>query len=217
MNGQEQEGGTIRRLNYPGLLAGIALVILPFLGAWWTFSLGTDALVIALSPFDVLVTSFGKEITSPLIVSLNLALKVVMIYYGGLLIAGSLLRAKEERRSLSDILVKVSARKFLWLVILFVVSVAIVDFAINEAFSRMEVPARISYLFGNTAFVLQVGPAAVKVPVTQGFTMIFGVAILVALIALAASSYQDRGTSREVRPGNADQAQGEAEPGPGQR
>ncbi|MDD1664253.1 MAG: hypothetical protein LUQ32_02755 [Methanomicrobiales archaeon] len=218
MNGQEQEGGgATRRLNYPGLLAGIALVILPFLGAWWTFSLGTDALEIALSPFDVLVTSFGKEITSPLIVSLNLALKVVMIYYGGLLIAGSLLRAQEERRSLSDILVKVSARKFLWLAILFLASVAIVDFAINEAFSRMGVPARVSYLFGNTAFVLQVGPATVTVPVTQGFTMIFGVAILVALIALAASYYQDRGTSREVRPGIADQAQGEAEQGPGQR
>ncbi|MDD1666865.1 MAG: hypothetical protein LUO96_00210 [Methanomicrobiales archaeon] len=215
MNGQDQAGGGLDRLNYPGLLAGIALVILPFLGAWWTFSLGTDALVIALSPFEVLVTSFGKEITSPLITSLNIALKLVMIYYGVLLIAGSILRAQEERRSLSDILVRASARKFLWLVILFVVSVAIADFAINEAFSRMGVPAQVPYFFGKSAFALQVGPVAMTVPVIQGFTLMFGIAVLVALIALAASYYQDRGTTgaRRVEEGNQAVSAGEKAPG----
>lgn len=212
MTGQAEGGGGLHGVNYPGLLAGVALFILPFLGAWWTFSLGTDALVIALSPFNVLVTSFGKEITSPLIVSLNLALKAVMIYYGVLLIAGSLLRAQEERRSLSGILVRASARKFLWLVILFVVSVGIADFAINEAFSRMGVPAQVPYLFGNTAFALQVGPVAMTVPVIQGFTLIFGIAVLVALIALAAYYYQEKGTLfRRVEKEKPAEAPGETE------
>jgi len=212
MTGQAEGGGGLHGVNYPGLLAGIALVILPFLGAWWTFSLGTEALVIALSPFEVLVTSFGKEITSPLIVSLNLALKVVMIYYGVLLIAGSILRAQEEKRTLSDILVGASARKFLWLVILFVVSVGIADFAINETFSRMAVPAQVPYFLGNTAFTLQVGPVAMTVPVIQGFTMMFGIAVLVALIALAASYYQRQGTLfRRAGKGKPAEAPGETE------
>jgi hypothetical protein len=212
MTGQAEGGGGLHGVNYPGLLAGTALVLLPFLGAWWTFSLGTEALEIALSPFEVLVTSFGKEITSPLIVSLNLALSVVMIYYGVLLVAGSLLRAQEERRSLSDILVRASARKFLWLVLLFLVSVGIADFTINQAFSRMGVPAQVPYLVGNTAFALQVGPVAMTVPVIQGFTLMFGIAVLVAVISLLASYYQGQGTLfRRREKGKPAEAPGETE------
>jgi hypothetical protein len=190
MTGQGQDGGALYRLNYPGLVAGLALIILPFLDAWWRFSFGTDAVIIALSPFQVSVESFGNEVSSPLLASLNLALKVVIIYYGVLLLAGSALRAREDRRSVSDILVKVSARKFLWLVILFVLSVALADFVINQAFSLVGVPAQVPYFVGTTAVALQVGAVSVTLPVIQGFTMMFAVAILVALIALLASYYQ---------------------------
>jgi hypothetical protein len=91
-------------------------------------------------------------------------------------------------------LVKASARKFLWLVVLFVLSVALADLAINEAFSRMGVSARVPYLIGNTAFPLQAGPVAITIPVAQGFTLMFAAAVLVALLALAAYYYQDRGS-----------------------
>ena len=190
MSGQVQEEGGLYRLNYPGLVAGIALVILPFLGAWWVFSFGTDAVVIALSPFNVLVESFGNEISSPLLASLNIALKLVIIYYGGLLVAGSLLRTREDRRSISDILVRVSARKFLWLVLLFVVSVALSDFIINPAFALPGVHAQVPYFAGETLVSLQVGGVSMTVPVIQGFTGFFALAVLVALIALVASYYQ---------------------------
>jgi len=191
MTGQGSEGGTLHRLNFPGLVAGIALVILPFLEAWWRFSLGTDALIIATSPFLVQVESFGNAISSPLLASLNIALKIVMIYYGALLIAGSVLRAQEERRSISNILVRVSARKFLWLVVLFVVSVAITDFIINQAFALMGVHAQVPYFAGTTPVSLQVGPLSMTVPVIQGFTLMFWVAVVVAVISLVAYFYQE--------------------------
>ena len=194
MNGQSQDSGGVYRLNYPGIIAGIALVVLPFLGAWWFFSLGTDAVVIAYSPFDISVASFGNEITSPLFASLNLALKIVIIYYGGLLIGGSVLRAREDKRSLSDFLVRVSARKFLWLVIFFVASVAVADFIINQAFALMGVHAQVPYFVGASLAPLRLGPVSLSVPVTQGFTGVFTIAVLVSILSLVAYIYQERFT-----------------------
>jgi hypothetical protein len=190
MNGQGEEGGGLYRLNYPGLIAGIALVILPFLGAWWVFSFGTDAVVIALSPFHVMVQSFGNEISTPLATSLNIGLKIVFIYYGVLLIAGSMLRTRDDRRSTSDILVRVSARKFIWLVVLFVLSVAAMDFIINQAFALTGVHAQVPYFAGESQVALQVAGVSMTLPVIQGFTGMFAVAVLVALLSLVASFYQ---------------------------
>jgi hypothetical protein len=191
MTGESQEGGGLFRVNFPGLIAGIALVLLPFLGAWWVFSFGTDAVVISLSPFLVQVESFGNEISSPLLASLNVALKAIIIYYGVLLIAGSVLRVQEGKRSISDILVRVSARKFLWLVLLFVLAVAVTDFFIGQAFTFMGVPAQVPYFVGNTQVSVQAGPVLMTVPLIQGFTMIFLLAIVVAVISLVAYYYQE--------------------------
>jgi hypothetical protein len=192
MNGQGEGGGGLYDLNFPGLVAGLALLALPFLGAWWVFSFGTDAVVIALSPFQVIVQSFGSEISTPLASSLNIGLKLVFLYYGVLLVAGSVLRTRADRRSVSDILVRVSARKFLWLVVLFVLSVAAVDFVINQAFTLTGMPAQVPYFAGESQVALQAGGVSVTVPVIQGFTGMFTVAVLVALVSLLAYFYQGR-------------------------
>jgi hypothetical protein len=191
MNGEGQKGRDLSWLNFPGLAAGIALIILPFLGAWWVFTFGTDAVVIATSPFTVSVQSFGSEVSSPLMASLNLALKIVIIYYGGLLLAGSVLRTREDRRSLADFLVRISARKFLWLVLLFVLSVAVTDLVINQGFVLMGVPAQVPYLTGDAMVSLHVGSVSLTVPVIQGFTGIFTIAVLVAILSLVAYLYQE--------------------------
>jgi len=192
MTGNVSEPGGFYRVNFPGVIAGIALIVLPFLDVWWFFALGNAAVVIAYSPFQVLVQALGTGITSPLMTSLSLALKVIFIYYGVLLVAGSLLRVREEGRTRADFLVRVSARKFLWLVIFFVLSVAVSDFIINEAFALMGVHAQVPYFTGDSVVPLQLGGVSVKIPVTQGFTGIFTVAIAVAVLSLGAALYQTR-------------------------
>jgi hypothetical protein len=189
-----QAGGSrdLYRVNVPGVIAGIAFIVLPFLGIWWRFAIGDDAVVIATSPFHVLIESFGTEITSPLLASLNLGLKIIIVYYGLLLVAGSVLRVREDRRPMADFLVRVSARKFLWLVLLFVISVAISDFAINQAFTLSGLQAQVPYFTGNSVVPLQAGGISLRIPVTQGFTGIFFIAILVAIVSLAAHLYQGR-------------------------
>jgi hypothetical protein len=201
MTEKREESGGFYQVNYPGLVAGIALLILPFLDFWWFFVLGSDAVYIALSPFQVYVESFGNEITSPLLTSLNLGLRLVILYYGAILLAGSLIRAREDRRSISDILVRVSARKFLWLVILFVVSVAVSDFVINQAFSLMGVEAQVPYFTGDTVIPFHMSGLSLTVPVTQGFTDVFIIAIIVAIISLVAYFYQRHVTLEKTEKG----------------
>lgn len=201
MNGRDGEAPDLSWVNVPGIIAGIALIVLPFLGVWWRFAIGTGAVTIGFSPFQVLIQSFGTEITSPLLTSINLGLRIITVYYGILLLAGSVLRAREDRRSMADFLVRVSARKFLWLVLLFIVSVVISDFVINRVFSMMEVPVQIPYLAGEAVIPLQAGIVSLRIPVTQGFTGTFTIAILVAIISLAAHLYQGRLTLMKTERG----------------
>jgi len=42
----------MNRVNIPGAVAGVLTLILPFLGAWWSLTLGTDAIVVTTSPFE---------------------------------------------------------------------------------------------------------------------------------------------------------------------
>jgi len=194
MTAPDGESLNLYWLNFPGIIAGIALMVLPFLDVWWRFTVGDGAVVIGASPFHVLVESFGIGITSPFLASLNLGLKIIFIYYGLLLLAGSVLRIRDDRRSMADFLVRVSARKLPWLVLWFLVSVAISDVLINHFFSLMGVQANVPYFTGDSVISLGTGLIPLNIPLTQRFTGIFIIAVLVSILSLAASLYQDRVT-----------------------
>jgi len=80
------------RVNWPGIIAGILIIAVPFLGSWWLFKLGTEAFIMAVSPFSMDVSVFGETITiSPLVWWLILGLKLGVVYLGVLLLIGSVL------------------------------------------------------------------------------------------------------------------------------
>ncbi len=151
-------------------------------------------MVIGTSPFHVLIESFGTGITSPLLSSLNIGLKIIITYYGLLLVAGSVLRIRDDRRSMADFLVRISARKLPWLVLVFVISVAISDILINHFLSLAGVQAQVPYFVGDSVIPLRLGIIPLNIPLSQGFTGIFFIAVLVAILSLAASLYQERVT-----------------------
>ncbi|MHC1623259.1 MAG: hypothetical protein ACXQTR_01555 [Candidatus Methanospirareceae archaeon] len=68
MSEESTKSDVWRRVNWPGIIAGLLIIVLPFLGRWWRFTLGTDALVMAISPFGIDVSIFGEPaIISPLV------------------------------------------------------------------------------------------------------------------------------------------------------
>lgn len=97
--------------NIPGVVAGICLIALPFLGFWWSVRFGNGAFALEVSPFELGMSGFGQEFFSPLMAAVNLAIIISIVFFGALLLVGSVLRCSREYRELSDRLVGMAAKK----------------------------------------------------------------------------------------------------------
>lgn len=163
------------RVNWPGLIAGLLIIVLPFLGRWWRFTLGTDALVMAISPFGIDVSIFGEPaIISPLAWWLVLGLKLGVVYLGVLLFIGSMLSVSERHAAISELFVHFSARKLLWLVVAFVAVLLIIIVLVNQLPGMLGVPLdlQLPYLMGSRPFSPGFLPQGMEltIPIFMGFT-----------------------------------------------
>jgi len=77
-------------LNWFGLIAGALVLALPFLGPWWVGRVGTGAMEIALSPFDMNMSLFGLPIQSSMVSLFLLAAKIAFVIAGIFMILASL-------------------------------------------------------------------------------------------------------------------------------
>ena len=139
-----------RRINWPGAIAGVLTIALPFMGTWWRLTLGMDAVIMEISPFGVDMSFFGEEaISTPLFWWLCLGLKLGVVYLGVLLLVGSILSISDRRAAIAEQFVRFSARKLLWLVVAFVVLLLIVITLVNQ------LPGIFSSFIGDSFFQLQ--------------------------------------------------------------
>jgi len=77
-------------INWFGLVTGVLVLALPFLGPWWVGTAGTGAMEVALSPFDVNVSLMGLSIQSPMVSLFLLAAKIAFVIAGIFMILSSL-------------------------------------------------------------------------------------------------------------------------------
>ncbi len=193
-----------RRINWPGVIAGALTLALPFMGTWWRLTLGMDAGIMAVSPFEVEMSFLGEEaINSPLFWWLCLALKLGVMYLGVLLLVGSVLSISDRRAAIAEQLVRFSASKLLWLVVVFVVLLVIVITLVNQ------LPGIFGSLIGDSLFRLQsdlpylsgegsiTGGAEgmgmhLTIPVFMKLTWAFAVAVLAAALGITSRVYQKR-------------------------
>lgn len=183
----------IRAINWPGVIAGILLLALPFRGSWWVLRLGTDALVMAVSPFGVHLSIFGEHISiSPLLWWLILGLKLGVVYLGLLLLIGSLLTVSHRHAAIADLFVRFSARKVLWLVVAFVVVLLLVCVVLNQLPGVLGLPfqLQVPYLSGTRSFSTSMGYLRLTIPISMGFTFWFMVAALAAALGVGAWIYE---------------------------
>ncbi|MCK5108599.1 MAG: hypothetical protein KAR25_02825 [Methanosarcinales archaeon] len=120
-------------VNIPGVIAGVLTLILPFLGAWWVLTIGTDAIVINASPFEVRTIILGNDVASPLFEWFGLGLKLGVMYLGALLVAGSVFPAIGQSEAIAGIFIRFASRKLFWIVLIFVASLIVFITLANQS------------------------------------------------------------------------------------
>jgi MFS family permease len=188
------------KMNLFGLIAGALMLALPFLGPWWSATVGTGAMDIALSPFDYNISLLGQPISSTLVGYFLLAAKLSVVIGGALMIAGSVGAERWWGRRL----VRFGAMKVFWMVIGLILLLVLGAFFLNSLLPSLiagMVPRsggavmqfNVPYVEGTTVSTIQIGDAAtVTAPITASLTWNFWVAILVAALGVAARIYHRR-------------------------
>ena len=166
--------------------------MLPFLGTWWSLTLGTDAIVVNTSPFWVETLISGKYIASPLFEWFCLGLKLGIVYIGVLLIAGSILPAMNRNEDLARMFVRFASRKLFWIVLAFVASLFVSTILLNQSSSILPVRIDIPYLVGTKTFCADIGNVGIEIPVSMKFTQAFGVAVIAAISGVYSRIYHEK-------------------------
>ncbi len=189
----------LRDINIPGLVGGLLIFALPFMGAWWQVRFGTTAFALDLSPFAVETSQYGIPIASPVLGAVSLAFTILILYFAVLLVAGSVLRANEEYRTLSDWLVRWSARKPVYLLIFFVLSLVLTGLAMDYTLAQAGIAIDLPILIGEATGTISVSGLAVRIPATMGLTMAFFFAVIFAVLAALAEPYQARRPKEDTK------------------
>lgn len=183
-------------INWFGLVAGVLMLVLPFLGSWWSVTIGNGAMDIALSPFDYRVSLLEQPITSTLIGYFLLAAKLSVMIGGAIMIAGSV----GAKRWWGRRLVRFGAMRVFWMIIGLIGLLLVGAFLMNSflpglmsgMFEGGSMQINVPYVEGATTSTIQVDAATVTAPITASLTGIFWVAVLVAALGVVARIYHRR-------------------------
>ncbi len=178
--------------NIPGLIAGICLIALPFLGYWWSVRFGDGAFAMEVSPFMLGMNGFGKEFFSPLITAVNTAVTISIVFFSALLLIGSILRCSRQYRQQSDQLVGMAAKKPLWLVVFFVISIVISGYGIEYSLRESGIAITLPVITGDAVGSITASGTTVQIPVSLSLNMAFWYAVVFAIIAMSAGIYQKK-------------------------
>ncbi len=197
--------------NIPGLIAGICLIVLPFLGFWWSVRFGDGAFSLEVSPFELGMYGFGKEFYSPLITAVNTTIIITIVFFGALLFVGSILRCSRQYRQQSGQLIGMAANKPLWLVVVFVVSAVISGFGIEYTLRETGISISLPVIAGDAVGTITASGTTVQIPVSLSLNAAFWYAVVFAIIGAYAGIYQKRGyygSPEEVPVLDADESDG---------
>jgi hypothetical protein len=172
-----------KRVNWFGVAAAIAMLALPFLGAWWRVNVGGEAVTTSVSPFRVTVTALGEEVSIPIIWYVCLGAKLTIFAGGVIMLIGSVTVGKWWSKKL----VSFGYSKVPFMVVGLVVMAAIGAWAANTWFG-LSLP----YVVGSSVSTLSFDGADVILPFSATLTPTFWVAVLVAALAIAARIYHRR-------------------------
>ena len=186
-------------VNWFGLIAGVFMLTLPFLGAWWRLTAGTGAADVALSPFDISFSLLGQSIRSSFIEIFLLAAKIGMAIAGAFMVAGSVFPKSWWGRQL----VRYGLMKPFWTLVMFVVILLIGAVLMNNILpgmmegmagqtgGGMTMDVSMPYISGSSVATMQVaGAVTITAPINAWLTGNFWIALFAAVVGIMARFYQ---------------------------
>jgi len=187
-------------VNWFGLIAGIFMIAFGVLApVWWRITLGGEAVVAELSPFNINMTALGAPMTSTLISFICLGARIAISIAGVLMILGSLF----TRQWWSRKLVQFGSLKMLWMVVGIVVMGVLMGAVVPALASGMaggagaQIQMNIPTLSGGGNLTVQMGEqATLSAPVTMALTGAFFAAIVASALGIAARVYHRRLTKK---------------------
>lgn len=197
-------------INWFGVIAGVFMLALPFMGPWWIGRAGTGAMEIALSPFDLNASFMGQPLSSSLVGLFLLFAKISMLIAGTFMILGSIFTKQWWSRQL----VRFGVMKPFWMIIMLMVMLLIGTVIFNSvlpgvisgmaseaggsAGGAVQTSINIPYISGTATSTIALGSnVAITAPVTLSLTGTFGVAVFVAALCIVARIYHRRFTRSE--------------------
>jgi len=118
----------VRKINWFGVIAGILMIVLPFAGMWWRFTVGTGAIDLSTSPFGITTTALGQTFESTLARYIFLGATISIIIAGLFMFFASLL----PEQWWSARLMNFGATRVFWMVISLVMSPLIGAYIVNK-------------------------------------------------------------------------------------
>jgi len=118
----------VKKINWFGVIAGILMIVLPFAGRWWRFTVGTGAIDLTTSPFGITTTAFGQTMESTLAKYIFLGATISIIIAGLFVLFASLLPEQWWSARLMDF----GATKVFWMAIWLVMMPLIGAFIANR-------------------------------------------------------------------------------------
>ena len=195
----EEDGGILRRFNWPGLLAGVLMLLLPFTGTWWNVTGGTVLFSLSLSPFLYEFMVMGETMTVPILNYVVLALQILVFFGGLMLIAGSIMQSEKGRK-----LLKYGSGKVIWPTVMFFIVLVLGAFLINnymtgfmpidgaeEIQEEPDVDINVPYLVGTSTTRVQLENMEASFPVTKSFQSPILLGILAMSLALVSRRFSD--------------------------
>ena len=187
----------ISSLNWLGIITGILMVLLPFLGFWWKATVGEEVIRIALSPFQYEFMVIGQPLTSALVGYFLLAAQISVIL-GGIFIT---LGAVGAERWWGKKLIDWGAMRVFWLIISLIVLLLLGALLMNNymgsllsgTIERSAVQLELPYLIGSGHAMIQAEEAVtISGPINASFTPSFWIAVITAGLGIGSSVYQNR-------------------------
>jgi MFS family permease len=118
----------VRTINWFGVIAGILMIVLPFAGRWWRFTVGTGAIDLATSPFGIDITVLGQTMESTLANYIFLGVTISVIIAGLFTLFASLLPKQWWSTRLMDF----GATKVFWMIISILITPLIGAYIVNS-------------------------------------------------------------------------------------